>query len=215
MNAIVQGLAQISGAAIPRVVDFEMGKILGKCVSSTPSATEDSIIANARGREWGTHKTGFVPRRKFRGQPTKNGFKKYKYANRYPDALWNEIARQRLASIQSKIGHINLSKQSWLKLAEMLGLEIKAAAKVRKMPQNFNANFNTSRVKGEGSYSVSISNNQPTVKAIGGRGILEKAVAGRAMYFQKNLEKGVLEDMAAFARAYPGLVVTAPGGGLQ
>jgi len=215
MNLIIQGLAQTSGAAIPRVVDFEMGKILSKCVSSTPSATEEKIIQNARSREWGTHNTGFTPKRKFRGTEPAVGYKKYKYSNRYPNALWNEISRQRLASIESRIGHMNLSKQSWLKLAEMLGIEIKAPVKVRKTPQNFNVNFNTSRVKSDSSYSISISNNQPTIKAIGGRGILDKAVSGRMMYFQKNIENGVLEDLAAFAKSYPGLTITAPAGGLQ
>ena len=208
LSDMIQGLSKISGASMPKVVDFEMGKI-------TPAATESKIVANALDRQWGTHAVSFTPKRKFRGTAPAVGYKKYKYANRYPDQLWDEISKQRLASIEKRIGHMNLSKQSWLKLAQMLGIEIKAVAKVRNTPQNFNSNFNTSRIANETTYSITISNNQPTVKAVGGRGILKKAVAGRAGYFKKNLEKGVMDDMAEFAKAYKGLTVTAPGGQLE
>lgn len=215
LSDVIRGLSEASGKSIPVVIDNEMGRILEKCVSLTPAATESKIVANALDRQWGTHSTKFQPKRPFRGNSPAAGFKKYKYSNRYPDALWEEISNQRLASIERRIGHMNLSKQSWLKLAEMLGLEIKATTKVRKMPQNFNQNFNVTRSGGtEGEYFVSILNAQPTINRIGGKGIVKKAIAGRVGYFQKNLETGAMESLAALAKSYPGLKINSAGGAL-
>src|SRR6218665_2575680 len=92
MSDVIRGLAKVSGESIPRVVDFEAGKVIEKCIASTPRATESSITANALDREWGMHKIAYVPKRRFRGKVSKNGFKRYRYANRYPNAVWEAMS---------------------------------------------------------------------------------------------------------------------------
>jgi len=215
LSEMIAGISKVSGEAIPKIVDHEMGKILEKSASLTPLATESKIVANALMREWGNHKTSFQPKARFKGEIIGDGFKRYKYSNRYPGALWDHISDQRLASIQRRMESIGISKQSWFRVAEMLGLKIEVPKKVSKIPKGPNSNFETSRTTGSGEYSVSFKNAQPTINRIGGRRILKQAVAGRVRFFEKNTEKGVLDDLAAFAKAYPGLTVRAPGGQLE
>jgi hypothetical protein len=215
LTKLINVISESSGKSIPAVVDHEIGRILEKSASLTPMSSEGAIVANAMAREWGTHKTGFPTKRKFRGNSPAVGFKKYKYSNRFPDALWDIISTQRLNSIDVKTGYIGISKQSWISLASMLGIEIKVTKKVRALPKRESSNFDTSRKSGPGMYSVSFRNAQPTINRIGGRGILRKAVNGRVGYFKRNMEKGVLGDLETLSKAYPGLKINSPGGGLE
>jgi hypothetical protein len=214
LSDVILGLSKASGTAIPDICDNEMARILEKSISLTPAAKVAKIRANAESREWGMHKTGIPPKRTFKGKLSPGGYKRYKYGNKYPDQVWAKISDQRKASVLEKIARRGLSKQSWLKLAQLLDLDVKATKLVQKLPANFAGNFAVSRNRGDGKYSVNIRNAQPTVNRIGGSRILKKAVAGRVKFFETNIRNGVLSEMDKFAKAYPGIVnVAAPMGG--
>lgn len=213
MSDVIRGLAKVSGESVPRIVDFEASKVLEKCISLTPASNEAKITANALDREWGNHKLQYIPKRKFRGKLSKNGFKRYRYDNRYPDPVWTQISEQRLASIRKRVPRAGLSKASWYRLAQVAGLTVKAPNYVKNAKPKIDANAAVRRVRQTGVYSINFRNAQPTIQKIGGTQILRRALNGRAAYFRKNMEKGVLDDMAKFAKAYPGLVTVHPIGG--
>jgi len=213
MSGVIKGLAKVSGAPIPKIADHEVGKILEKCISSTPAAKIEKIRSRSDGREWGFHKIAYSPNLNFKGRLTKSGKKRYKYANRFPDAVWNAIIEQRKSSLEKKLSLRGLAKQSLLKLAEAAGLTVKAPSYVKKLKANFTKNFSVNRIISEGSYSISLRNSQPTINVIGGNAIVRRAIKGRIKYFQTNMEKGVLDSMEKFAKAYPGIVKISSSGG--
>lgn len=215
LTDVVKGIVSATGRATPDVIDFEMGKVLEACVRMTPAAQVAKINNRMENREWGVHNVIYTPKRTNRRR-TREPVNKYKYSWKYPDAVWRQITEQRKASLEYKLARRGLSKQSWFKLAEELGLEIKVPGYVRKIPLNIQKNFQTERRQTEDSYFLSVVNAQPTINRIGGERIARKAIAGRINYFKTNLAKGVLNEADKVARAYPGLVkVTAPGGELE
>ena len=215
LSKMLAMLAEVSGQAIPDIIEHEVGKVLEKCISLTPSATEASVVKSVTEREFGMHKTGIEPKRPFKGKLTKKGYKRYAYKNRFPDAVWNEICKQRIESMNRRMSYIGISKQSWAMLADMAGLKIKVPKKVQKIPSKFYRNFEVTKRRVQGSYSITLVNAQPTVNRLGARRIVQRAIEGRAKYFARNLEKGVLSRMKDFEKAYPGLKITAPQGELE
>ena len=114
-----------------------------------------------------------------------------------------------------RMSYIGISKQSWAMLADMAGLKIKVPKKVQKIPSKFYRNFEVTKRRVQGSYSITLVNAQPTVNRLGARRIVQRAIEGRAKYFARNLEKGGLSRMKDFEKAYPGLKITAPQGELE
>jgi len=217
LSDVIRGLSEASGSTVQNVVDFEMGKVLEKCVALTPAASIAKIADNYATRQWTTGYPGsFVIDRRMKkyriAGSGRYGKQKKDHRNRYPDWLWSELQGAQRQSEEKAILLRGLSKQSWLRLAEMLGYTIKATKYVQKIPNNFNQNFNVTRSGGKsGEYFVGILNAQPTINRIGGKRIVKKAVAGRVGYFKRNMENGVLADAAKLAKAYPGLHVMQGG----
>lgn len=210
LSDVIRGLSAVSGKAIPKVIDHEMERTLEKCISLTPAANVEKIQQNFDSRQFTT-----FDKKRFRiSGKGMYGKQKKPHGNRYPDALWNAILEARKKSLIKKISLRGLSKQSWFRLAEMLGYTAKVAKYVSRIPARFNSNFDVSRTVNDGSYIVGIRNAQPTINRIGGKGIVKRAISGRVNYFRKNMENGVLDDMEKFSKAYPGLVKINTTGGL-
>ena len=215
LSNMLSMLSEASGQSIPDVIDHEMSRILEKCIKLTPTATEASVIKNVVARTHGYHKTGVEPKKAFKGKLSKNGYKNYDYRFKYPDTVWNEICRQRIESMNLRMSHIGIAKQSWARLAEIAGLKIKEPKKVKNLPESFSSDFAIVRHRSDSSYSLTLVNSQPTAMAVGGQRIARMALVGRITYFKTNLLKGALSRMKGMERSYKGLTVTVPQGDLE
>lgn len=210
-NRAVRELSRRTGVSMPGVVDAEAQKILEAAIRYTPAAKVASIRSASEKRQWGVHKTGYVPKTPFRGSLSRGGGKTYHYANRYPNALWAAISAQRKASLQKRLERRGLSKASWSALAREAGLAVALPAYAsRALSKNrYSGNATATRRGRKNSYFLTFTNRQPTVNLsrVGGRSALLRAINGRTKFFERNLRKGTFDDMQKVARAYPGLKV--------
>ncbi len=177
-----------------RIVEYEVGKIIEATLAGTRAATVSGIRASAETAEWTTY----------------NG-KRYKLSNRYPNALWRGIAAKRKESLMRKIAARGLAKQSWLALANLIGVEIRAPGFVRSAtaPTHTNSeNVNIRRDYGARRFGLGISNTSPLLRFSDGRRAFFSAVIGRRRFYETNLRRGVFGDLAKIAAKYPGLKMT-------
>lgn len=219
-NEMCRMLARHSAAPYAEVVRAEVGRVLERSLQLTPVAKAQSMIDkwataifSAQPESLYTPQTreGLAVRARARRQ---NGKLLYFLFNRYPDALYSGIQNRRLDSLKKRIAAIGLAKQSWLRIAQLLGLTIKAPGWVdrasaygREHPENFQVRqkVSTSEVV------IGFTNSQPTVNIpqVGGTRALAAAIAGRVKYFETNIAKHVFADVARIAKRYPGITVRA------
>lgn len=195
LNRACVALAQSAGVPMESVVDYESEKIIEAAIRYTTGATVAKITTDVSKKEW----------------TTLDG-KRYALENRYPDAVWSRITSHLKKGLQRRIKARGLSKQSWLKLAEAVGLKVKAPGFVAKaIPstgQTYPGNAQARRVRVRGRSAIFFTNSQPTVQSpyAKGRSALQRAITGRTKYFATNLKKGVFSEIQKIARAYPGLI---------
>lgn len=127
--------------------------------------------------------------------------------------LFQEMTRDRLGKLKKMttewIARRGMPKASWYWMAENIGYELKAAAVVINAAVRGRALKEVSSAeKKEDTNSFTIVCRNSSIAAIkkDAAGILERTVAGRVKYFEKNLEKGVFESMKTVERSYPNLV---------
>lgn len=113
--------------------------------------------------------------------------------------------------MQELLRRRGLAKQSWVALAESLGLPIKAPGYVQKAtvkqkayPQKVKSAESGKR----GSFQIQITNAMQTMIAANGKGALAKAINGRTGYFKLNLKKKVFGNWKTIAEKYPGMRVS-------
>ncbi len=139
------------------------------------------------------------------------------YVNSYKSKLRLEAQAQKNAA--------GLSRQSWIHIAQALGIDLKAvrggrdataaiAKAERATPPGGNSYTNGAgmqRFNKSDSYLVLINklpwNRSPYLRL---DVTLQRALNGRAAYFRRNLAAGVFRSLEATARAYPGIAITAP-----
>lgn len=132
------------------------------------------------------------------------------------DQDWNtfqELTRDQLKDLKKLttewIARRGLPKATWYFAGEALGAALKASAVVIKSTLRGRAPKELgTAVKKETSegFTITVRNSSIASMRKDAEGILQRAVAGRAKYFQKNLEKGVFDSMKNVERAYPNLV---------
>lgn len=108
---------------------------------------------------------------------------------------------------------IGRAGQSWVQIAESLGLQINAPDYVRNAP-GFRGvkhiNGVSKKAMSANKLFLEMKNLAPILLGtIDGNRILQTSINGRLKYFQNSLRKGVFDDVALVARQYPGLLARA------
>lgn len=210
LNVAIAAIVKASGASFETVVENETAKILEACVKATPAAKVANIRARIENQEFGFYDTReFTPKRPSKAPVSKNGYKRYYLLNRYPAALWKIIAAQRKADLQSRVRARGLTKQSWFMLAQAFGLVLNVPGYVANaLPRNGKShpeNVVAQKIRENGRVIFRGTNAMPILKWVGGRRILNRAIAGRVKFFETNLRKGVFDDIEQIAAKYPGI----------
>lgn len=119
-----------------------------------------------------------------------------------------KITKEQMQELLRRRG---LAKQSWLALAEKLGLPVKAPAYVQKATvkqQAYPQKVQSEQSGRRGSFQIKITNSMISMIAANGKGALAKAINGRTGYFRRNLKKGVFGNWQKIAEKYPGMKVS-------
>ena len=140
---------------------------------------------------------------------------------RWPDELWAEYQREESERQQDYAAHLasemrvakrskGLSAQSWLEIADALGIPIRIAEYVRRAIPSDGKSY----VNGSGhvettaeATSYVLENFQPLLLKSGkAAGIVSGAIATRARAFDIAAQKGLFADLAFLAQRYPSLL---------
>lgn len=196
------------------VLQAEVGKVLEKALSDTPSAKAERLkreYANSKFTE--QPPSLYTPKygRKH-VRLTKRGKILYNLSyNYHSDELWNRITQRRLANLAKKLGARGLAKKSWLKIAQALGLSVKAPGYVDNATPVTGRQYDDTSARKQNTsdgINITLTNAQPTINTIGGARILQAAIDGRVKFFLQNMKRRVFEDVAKTAAKYPGIKVT-------
>lgn len=123
--------------------------------------------------------------------------------------------------IQRGRGAVGLARQSWVQIADNLGIRLEdvkgggtlSASGIAKARTAI-ASTGRSYANGQGEEfsaatkaTIRIINNLPYGEAIGFGSLLSEVITGRVKFFERNVPFGMLESADKIARAYPGLRV--------
>lgn len=182
------------------IVDYEMGRVLNRSLALTGAASEEKIKERWRGKRVIT----LLGKKQVLVNP-KTG-----RAQKFPDATWELVKRERAAGIARTLAKIGISKATWAALAEKLGQEITVPAYVRAAGQRAGISRYVSIERRETgpSYGVAIINggSKLTYSPPAGREALFTAFAGRIGFYRKNMAEGVFDSIHKIAAKYKGLV---------
>lgn len=211
-NQACRSIAKAAQRPPEAVVRAEVGKVIESALKNTRAAK----VSKIRGRYrdfYGLPQGAYTTKHRRRASISVNGFVIYPLkGRRYPNELWALISRRRTQSLLKRLRARGLAKQSWLRLAEQLGVEIAHPGYVnRAIPSTGTAHPENTSVqieRGPGRILITTNNAQPTVVAIDG-GAFQRAIEGRAKFYSKNVQLGVFDDVTKIARQYPGLKAAA------
>jgi hypothetical protein len=201
-NAMLRQLKGMTGAEFKDVVRGEVSSVLEGAMRNTKSAKESKIRY---------HYTSPITAK---GRPRMlemNG-KMYSLNRRYPDSLWDQIVAFEAANEKEALARRGLSKQSWLRIAESLGMRLRKVplyvrgAKVKG--STYPMPVRSSEAAMGARYLITIENSLNVLVKIGGRAALQKAINGRVGYYVHNVRHGVFKRVATIAKAYPGIRVS-------
>ena len=118
-----------------------------------------------------------------------------------------KISKEQMQELLHRRG---LAKQSWLAIAQQLGVSASAPAYVKNATVNgkaYDQHVSVSHTGSGSMFTVRIENSmQAAVKSMG-RVALLKAINGRTSYFRANLRRGVFSKVSEIASRYPGMKV--------
>lgn len=117
------------------------------------------------------------------------------------------VAQQRIPAIKRARG---VAKASWLRIAQSAGIDIDVPAYVKTaVPSSGDQNIGEAHEQNEpGGYYIDLINHYGLlIRKLGGERILQSAVAGRINKFEHGVARGVFNDIARAAKAYPGIEV--------
>ncbi len=217
----VREIARYTGVSQQQVTDAEFGKVIEAAIKYTPAAAVSDLRDSSEHSEFTCQpETLYEPvsrngqRSRQKARRSKKGKLFYSLENHYPDALWAKIVTARKASLTRKLRARGLAKQSWQRIARVLGIDTKVPGYVAKAtpsrgpahPENASA----SRIIASGRYGIHASNSYPLIDlpTVRGRQALQRAINGRVKFFQKNLQHGVFWDLKKIAQKYPGIVAS-------
>lgn len=127
--------------------------------------------------------------------------------------LFEELMRERVQRMKKLteewLARRGMPRASWNFIATDLGHTLKAAAVVLNAKVRGRALKEVGRAEKkqtEDGFSIIMMNSSIASLRKDAAGILERTVAGRVQYFERNLEKGVFDSMKNIERAYPNLV---------
>ncbi len=199
------------------VLKEEVGKVLEKAADNTAAASAEKIRSRAQSARFSLQPGSlYTPKRRIRRHPRQGGKVVYNLSWRYPNALWSRMSAARLRDVKRKLKARGLAKQSWVLIADKLGIDIKVPGYVRAAVASTGKTYNedtevTQKMSGS-SVFIHIENSQPTVNAIGGDEALQKAIDGRVDFFITNVKHGVFNHLNSIASKYPGVKITAISG---
>lgn len=228
------------GLKVWDVMLYEVGKVLESCVRLTTREQVDKIkrsvefknrtlrfgakgsgpaiiYVTKKGVVWfadepGAGYEGIAQGRKAGGKTFHPMTERFHYGNprwaRYQEMLAQ--LRNKQIDVRMVIGRAG---QSWVQIADSLGLRINAPDYVRNAPSFRGAK----RINGVSKKAMSadklfleMKNFAPILLGtMDGDRILQTSINGRASYFRKSVEEGVFENVAQVARQYPGLLARA------
>jgi mRNA-degrading endonuclease RelE of RelBE toxin-antitoxin system len=195
-------------ATMRQVTDYEASRVMEKAVKETGKADELKIRArvgsmrvvyNVNGKTWALFN------------------KKTGRAQHFRDSDWEAINDKKAKILAFRLKARGLSAQSWYRLAQLIGYDVKAPAYVKNaLPSKRRAaaamagNVAIQRHESENNYVLEVTNKMPILQfhPPGGYAALFAALAGRIGYFKTNLAKGVFDDAAKTAAKYKGISVT-------
>lgn len=240
-NAFCRHIArQPLGVKTWDVMLYEVGKVLEGCVRLTTQEKADRIrrsvefknrtlrfgtkgsgpaiiYISKKGIVWfadepGAGYEGIAQGRKVGGKTFHPMTEFFRYGNprweRYQDFL--QQLKNKQIDVRQVMGR---AAQSWVQIADSLGLQINAPAYVRNAP-GFRGvkhiNGVSKRAMSGDKLFIEMKNLAPILLGtIDGNRILQTSINGRYKYFQQSLRRGVFEDVATIARRYPGLMARA------
>lgn len=123
--------------------------------------------------------------------------------------MMRDLIKHRVELTKEWLARRGMPRASWNWIAEDLGATLRAAAVVLNATVRGRALKEVgkaSRKKDSNGFSITMTNSSIASMRKDAAGILERTLAGRVKYFEKNLEKGVFDSMKNVERAYPNLV---------
>jgi len=197
----VRELANLSGKSVDDVLRSEIASIIATTINKTTFATEQSIgKSNASGVYIRDPQN-----------PIYQGGRIVQLNWRIKDYQW-ALLQSKLAEQVRRIG---ITKQSWLRLADKMGLSL-VKPRPTRLSKIESASANGKKIDAPVSYSRQISQNstgyeiknsmRSALRGGGGR-ILLQAINGRTGFFYNNLRNGVFSKMATIAKKYPGFQI--------
>ena len=177
-----------------RVIDYEVARIMEKALQGTKAATVAGIRKNHAEKQWTTFNQ-----------------KHYKLSWRFPNPLWKDISEMRKRVLQKKLAARGLSKRTWSELGISFGQHVKAPEYVYNAVSHGHTgarNVGSIRQPSTKGYGLVITNSSPLLQFSDARRAFFSAVAGRRLFYERNVAMGVFNDLKQVAKKYPGMLVT-------
>lgn len=214
-NAMCKTGARLSAVPYDVFVRSEVGKVMEAAVKFTPAIQVQKARMQHESAQFSSQPASmYSPKskgpRNIKTNKKGGGYIVYYLGNRYPNQLWGAMSGRRRAKLARILGARGLAKKSWLRIAEELGIAIKAPGFVRKAiatTQKQYPDISTRVQKSQSQIRIDITNAQPTVNIprVGGAKALRLAISGRVKFYEQNVMRLVFNDVAKIAKAYPGI----------
>jgi hypothetical protein len=201
-NALVRDLARNTGRTIPQIIESETKAILERALALTKSAKSGKIRADTNTSEWIT-----LPNKK-----------RAKRAWRLSAKDWAHVQKRNREKLAKLLAARGLSKKQILGVGDQLGMRlsgvpdyVRRAVSTDKDHRNA-VNSKATRKRSPFTYAVQFIIKYPLAffKEVGLASAVNRAIAGRVKFFQRNVKEGVFKSQAAIARAYGARVTTTP-----
>jgi hypothetical protein len=216
-NKAMEGLADITGKSMEKVMKYELARILEKTIKGTKPAKTKLI------QERYTYKEGEKPSHRLVGRVRLNGRlhntrkikpKIWSKGKRIRNPLWQPMQQQLKRGMKYAKDRRGLAKATWYKQAkDMKLLDVKVPKYVEKAYGHLGraASRSLAKVWKRKPYVILVTNTArvPMVKEVGGYGAFKRAINGRQRFFETNVAKGVFMKAKDTAEKY-GVLVTDP-----
>lgn len=209
-NGMCKTGARMSAVPLGVFVENELAKILEETIRLMPKLKVGKLRARYASATFSTQPGSlYTPRHP---SPGRGANVKYYLRNRYPDALWTAISQRRRDKLIRTLRARGLAAKSFAKIARKLGLNIKIAGYIERALASTGVEYDdvsASKEKTSSKIRIDFVNAQPTANLtrVGGQRALDRAVAGRMKFFERNIQHQVFNEVQKIARAYPGIKV--------
>ena len=212
-NRAMEGLSELTGKSMKKVIKNELAKILEKTKKGTKPASAQKINERFDLRE------GQKPSERLIGRVTLNGrgrnvksIKPTMWVSgrkvRNPDwvLLLKKLKEEKKYAKNSR----GLAKATWLKQAKDMGIVLKHPAYVAKAYKKLGraATRTSAKEYKRRPYVILVKNTArvPMIKEVGGYGAFVRAMNGRQKFFETNVAKGVFKKAESVVEKYGVLV---------